>query len=75
MRYVFLIIFLAITACSSSNITVASSKQIEPTRKELRKAMQHHGVLFAQQDDKGEWYFMRDGKRCWLFASLETGKK
>jgi len=75
MRYAFLLIFLTIVACSNSNIKVTSYKQTEPTRQELRKAMRHHGVLFAQQDDNGEWYFLRDGKRCRLFASLETGRR
>jgi len=74
MRYVVLFIFLTIAACSNSNITVTSSRPIEPTRQELRKAMRHHGVLFAQQDDNGEWYFMRNGKRCRLFARLATGR-
>jgi hypothetical protein len=74
MRYVFLFILLTIAACSNANITVTASKEIEPTRQELRKAMRHHGVLFAQQDDKGEWYFVRNGKRCRLFSRVEIGR-
>jgi hypothetical protein len=34
--------------------------------------MRYHGILFAEQDDKGEWYFIRNGKRCRLFAHLEN---
>jgi hypothetical protein len=43
----------------------------EPTREELRKAMRYHGILYAEQDDNGEWYFIRDGKRCRLFVYKE----
>ena len=75
MRYAFLLIFLMVAACSNSNMTVTSSNRVEPTKQELRKAMRHHGILFAQQDDSGEWYFMRDGKRCRLFAYLKSGRK
>lgn len=39
----------------------------QASRQQLRKAMHYHGILFAQQDDKGEWYFVRDGERCKLF--------
>jgi len=74
MRYLFILLFLLVAACSSSNITVNPSARVEPTRQELRKAMRHHGILFAQEDDNGEWYFIRDGKRCRLFASLDNGK-
>jgi hypothetical protein len=30
----------------------------EPTREELRKAMRYHGILFAEMDELGEWYFV-----------------
>jgi len=46
-------------------------KLSEPTRDELREAMRYHGILFAEQDETGEWIFIRDGKRCRLFTYKE----
>jgi hypothetical protein len=40
----------------------------EPTREELKGAMRYHGILYAEMDKNGEWYFVRDGKRCRLFT-------
>jgi secreted PhoX family phosphatase len=40
----------------------------EPSREELKEAMRYHGILYAEMDKNGEWYFVRDGKRCRLFA-------
>ena len=74
MRYLILLIFLITVACSNAEITVKSSDYKEPTRQELRKAMGYHGILFAEQDDNGKWYFTRDGKRCRLFAFLDNKK-
>lgn len=42
------------------------------SREVLRKAMHYHGILFAEQNKTGEWYFMRDGKCCRLFAYLDA---
>ena len=35
---------------------------------ELKRAMRYHGVLSAQENEKGEWCFVRDGKRCKVFG-------
>ena len=71
MRYWYLIIVLVIGACSNGDITVKPSDYREPAREDLRKAMRYHGILFAKQDYNREWYFIRKGKRCRLFAYLE----
>ena len=71
MRYLLAILLLTTIACSNSSIKAIPSEVKEPTREEIKLAMRYHGVLFAQQDDKGEWYFSRNGKRCRLFAYLE----
>jgi len=55
--------------------TVVPCGYWEPTCAELRKAMRYHGILFAQEDEKHEWYFMRDGKRCRLFGYLNKVKR
>ena len=71
LRYSYLLIALTIFSCSWGDIKVKPSGYKEPTKEELRKAMRYHGILFAEQDNRGEWYFIRNGKRCWLFAHLE----
>ena len=72
MRNLILLIFLIITfACSNKDSRVTSSLIEEPTRQELRNAMRFHGILIARQDENHEWYFIRDGKRCPLFAYLK----
>ncbi|WAC07479.1 MAG: hypothetical protein OS130_14865 [Thermodesulfobacteriota bacterium] len=72
MRYWFLIIILIITfACSKQESKISLSNPEEPTREELRNAMRFHGILIAKQDENHEWYFMREGKRCPLFAYLK----
>ena len=71
-KYLILLLFLFIAACSSSEATVQSIGFEEPTREELKVAMRYHGVRFAEQDNDGEWYFYRDGKRCRLFAHLKS---
>ena len=72
MRYLFLIILLITTfACSNHESTVSLYNPVEPTREELRNAMRFHGIIVAQQDENHEWYFMREGKRCPLFAYLK----
>ena len=76
MRYLFLIILLITTCgCSNQESKVSLSNPVEPTREELRNAMRFHGSLLAKQDENHEWYFMREGKRCPLFAYLKkTGQ-
>jgi len=72
MRYLFLIILLITTfACSNHESKVSLSNSEEPTREELRDAMRFHGILVAKQDENREWYFVREGKRCPLFAYLK----
>jgi hypothetical protein len=72
MRYLFLIILLITTfGCSNHESKVSLSNPEEPTREELRNAMRFHGILVAKQDENYEWYFMRQGKRCPLFAYLK----
>ena len=40
----------------------------EPTEQALEKAMKYHGVLFAYQDRRGEWWFTNsEGETCKLF--------
>lgn len=72
MRYFCLFMLLLIAACSNNDTIVRPPNYREPTREELRKAMRYHGVFFAEQDDDREWYFVRNGKRCRLFAHLEN---
>jgi len=55
--------------------TVVIQGNSEPTRGELKKAMKYHGILYAERDKNGEWYFIRDGQRCRLFAYKERGYK
>jgi len=47
----------------------------EPTIEDLRKAMRYHGIFFARENENHEWYFVRDGKRCRLFAYLKAVKR
>jgi hypothetical protein len=76
MRYLFLIILLITTfACSNPESKVSLSNSEEPTREELRNAMRFHGILVAKQDENYKWYFMREGKRCPLFAYLKKTAK
>jgi hypothetical protein len=44
----------------------------EPTRNELKRAMRYHGIFAAKEEENRKWYFMRDGKRCQLFAYLKN---
>lgn len=72
MRNLVLLFFLMITfACSNNDIKVTSSLIEEPTREDLRAAMRFHGILVAKQDENHEWYFIRGGKRCPLFAHFK----
>jgi len=75
MRYFFLLALLITAACSNSTITAGTTNGREPSRQELRNAMNYHGILFAQEDKTGEWYFLRDGKRCRLFAHVQSQEK
>jgi len=74
MRYLCVFLFLLVVACSNQNAEVVPSKFEEATREELRQAMRYHGILFAERDDTGEWYFLRQGKRCRLFAYADARK-
>jgi hypothetical protein len=67
-QYLLLLCICALCACSESNAVVYSGKPNAPSREELRQAMQHHGILAAKRDQDGQWYFVREGKRCALFA-------
>lgn len=60
-------IFISL-GCSNPEARVVPFRAEEPSVEELRQAMRYHGVLFAEQDESGEWYFRREGKRCRLFA-------
>jgi hypothetical protein len=72
VRNLVLSIFLIITfGCFNNDSRVTPSLIEEPTREELRNAMRFHGILIAKQDENHEWYFMREGKRCPLFAYLK----
>lgn len=71
-RYFYLLVLLITVSCSESTFTVTPADLREPTRDELRHAMKYHGILFAQQDEEGDWYFLRDGKRCCLFAYVQN---
>ena len=66
-----LLLLVLVSACTNSNATVQPIGFKEPSREELKEAMQYHGVCFAEQDEQGEWYFYRDGKRCRLFAHVD----
>ena len=43
----------------------------EMTTKELAEAHTYHGILWSFQERDGEWYFLREGKKCKLFAYKE----
>ncbi len=44
----------------------------ERTVEELKKAHAYHGIKFSEQGVDGDWFFVRDGKRCKLFAYLNN---
>ncbi len=46
----------------------------ERTVEELREAHAYHGIKFSEQGVDGDWFFVRDGKRCKLFAYLGRKK-
>ena len=76
MRYFWLLALLLTVACSNnSTIKATPASGSEPTREELKNAMYYHGILFAQEDKNGEWYFLRGGKRCRLFAHVQSLEK
>jgi len=54
--------------CSPREMKVQASHLKEPSEEDLRKAMRHHGILFAEQGEDGDWYFHRNGKQYRLFA-------
>lgn len=66
------IVWMFLEMISPPEIKVVDSGYTEPTREELRNSMKHHGILFSREDENHEWYFMRDGKRCRLFAYLTS---
>jgi len=43
----------------------------EPTEAELAAAHQYHGILYSEEGEDHEWYFIRNGKKCNLFAYLK----
>ena len=53
-------------------IAVAVDKM---TTKELAEAHAHHGILWSFQERDGEWYFLREGKKCKLFAYKAKGEQ
>lgn len=62
----------AVSACSQGEAIIYSDDAtVVPSREELRRAMQYHGVQSAQRDDDGHWYFIRNGKRCPLFRCAQ----
>ncbi|MBU0907200.1 MAG: hypothetical protein KKE05_03525 [Nanoarchaeota archaeon] len=72
----FLVIMVIIVWCFLEMIAPLDAKVIDPGYKnrsveELKSSMRYHGILIAKQDENHAWYFMRDGKRCSLFAYLE----
>ena len=72
IHYYLLILFLcAISACSEGDAIVNEGNANVPSREELRQAMQYHGIVSAERDQCGNWYFIREGKRCALFASSQ----
>jgi len=47
-------------------------KEYLKSNKDIKRAMRYHGIQFAEYDcDKHEWFFIRKGDRCNLFAYLE----
>lgn len=72
VKYIGILFITLIVACSGKDATVQHVGFEEPSREELKKAMNYHGVAFAEQDRDGQWYFYRDGKRCRLFAYLDS---
>lgn len=69
IHYYLCVLFLcAISACSQGEAVVYSGKADMPSREELRRAMRYHGIMSAERDEDGQWYFLRDGKRCALFG-------
>ena len=72
MRFLHISILLMLLGCSNSDITAKPPDHWEPSREELRKAMRYHGITFAEQDDTREWFFLRSGRRCRLFAYLDN---
>ncbi|MBN2467484.1 MAG: hypothetical protein JXD19_04975 [Deltaproteobacteria bacterium] len=75
MRYVVVVLLLLMNACTEPDKVVVSSSQGSMSREELREAMLYHGIIFAEQDRDGEWYFVRDGRRVRLFAYAAGQKK
>ena len=72
LKYASIILIVLIVGCSGKEATVQPVGFEEPSREKLKKAMHYHGVTFAEQDHDGQWYFYRDGKRCRLFAYLNS---
>jgi hypothetical protein len=40
------------------------------SKTDLIRAMRYHGVLSVRENEKGEWYFMREGRQCKVFGEL-----
>lgn len=40
----------------------------QASREDLRRAHHYHGIQYSFQEEGGRWFFMRDEKRCGLFA-------
>lgn len=75
-RYLLIPLFLcAVSACSEGEAIVYSDVVKVPSRDELRRAMRYHGVMSAQRDEDGQWYFIRDGKRCQLFSFAQVAAR
>ena len=74
MRFLSITMLIAVLGCTNTDLTVEAPEYWEPTQEELRQAMRYHGITFAEQDDNREWFFIRSGKRCRLFAYLDNRK-
>jgi hypothetical protein len=57
------------------NAKTISSGHREYSCAELQRAMKYHGIFSAKQDENYEWYFIRKGKKVYLFKYKEKYSK
>lgn len=68
LQIVIIAALVVISGCNTSDPVVRPATYREPTEAELAAAHRYHGILYAEEDENHEWYFVREGKRCRLFA-------
>jgi len=67
LSFSLLTIWVSLEYKELKNQKVVDSPYQNHTIEQLKAAHRYHGILFSKQNKNREWYFMRNGKKCFLF--------